>query len=147
MFIEDLLKLGRDVDEALLDAAEAAMKEHFRDTVGAGQDPYGQAWPAAADGSRAMPKAYQDLIWSRIGSAVRIDLLEEYVYNNFGAGGSTDSKSAARDLRFRARKRAGEGGKASKFHAPKRQILPDDRGLPPILRDKILALFAKRVRV
>ena len=142
-----LIALGKKIDKAQLSAAEEALKSFLKETVGQGMSPYGEPWQWTKSGDAPpLAKAFQHIKFSKVGSSVRAEIGEPEVYHNYGAGGSTESASAKRDLAYRARKRKGEGGSTNRFHAPKRCILPDGRGMPAELAEKMQFLFDQKAK-
>jgi len=139
-----LLRLADRIDREFASAAKAAVENHFDATIARGVDPYGEPWAPAEDGGRALPDVRGAVTVTVEGNALIVDLESPYGFHHHGAGGSTESQSAKRSLKFRARKRADAGGTPNKFHAPRRRILFDE-GLPPKLETTIAQLVAKGI--
>jgi hypothetical protein len=138
-----LLRLADRIDREFASAAKAAVENHFDATIARGIDPYGEPWAPAEDGGRALPDVRGAVTVTVEGNALIVDLAAPYGFHHHGAGGSTESQSAKRSLKFRARKRA-DAGTPNKFHAPRRRILFDE-GLPPKLEKTLAELVAKGV--
>lgn len=142
---ELLAGLGADLEEAASAAIEEGTRAHLRATVGRGVDPYGKPWPSSSEGGQALAGA-ADAVQIRVlrGRAVLLTIAPPWVYQHFGAGGSSgESADARRALAGRARRRKASGT-TNKFHAPARKILPDE-GMPPALEAAITKAFQKRV--
>jgi hypothetical protein len=137
---EDLDALARNVDQAVEGAALEGLREHIRATTSAKTDSYGRAWPPGVDGD-VLKNAFANVAIYGGPFYCRARLTTPEVFHHFGAGGSTDTREARRALESRSRKRAKEG-KANRFHAPQRGIIPTDgNGIPPAMRTRILNLL------
>lgn len=130
--------------------AEPAVLEAMQATASAGTTPTGEAWAPRKGGGRALPGARAALTSRVRGNRVEVRLEDpKYLYNNYGAGGSSQTKdakrarsSAKRDRATRAK--AGEKVAKSKFHAPARQIIPMvDDPVPPKVADAVRAAIAR----
>ena len=143
--IDALTRLGSEADELATEAVVEALSEHLKQTLSASSDPYGNSWPAKANGENPLKNVYSAVLFERIGTSARASIFPPEVYHHYGAGGSVDNKAAKSAMNLRKRRRkAGEVG-TNKFHAPRRAIIPDDRGMPDALARKIENLFAKKV--
>jgi hypothetical protein len=100
--IAGLRKLPAIAEQA---AAEAAplVQAAVRATAAAGTDPYGRAWPAKKDGSRAMPDAASAVTATAHGSVVQLKVTGGYAVQNRLSGDA------------------------------RRQVLPDAGRLPPAI--------------
>lgn len=138
---DQLLGLAEKIEAAGTEAAAAALAREMKAAVGAGTTPDGKAWPAKRGGGRALAGAAGGLIFETSEAVASVAISVPLAYHDGGAGGSSDSKGAARAKRYRAKKRKAAGA-SSKFHAPKRQIIPTE--MTPRIRKAILEEFRIR---
>lgn len=138
---DDLLALGAKIRAAGGAAAEAALRREMRATVAAGETPDGDAWPARKRGGKALAGAVAGLRFEASETVASVSVGVPLAYHDGGAGGSSESKGAARAKRYRAKRRK-ETGTQSRFHAPKRQIIPNE--MTPRLRKALLEEFRIR---
>lgn len=138
---DQLLGLAAKIEAAGAEAASAALRREMKATVGAGTAPDGKPWPAKKGGGRALSGAASGLIFETSDAVASVAIGVPLAYHDGGAGGSSDSKGAARAKRYRAKKRKA-AGTASKFHAPKRQIIPTE--MTPRIRKALLEEFRIR---
>lgn len=130
--LDELAELGESLETLNKRAAEEAgpkLLEAVRKTAGAGQTPEGEAWPPGADGQAVLTGAANAIVMAVVGPQIQLSIGVPYVFHDRGAGDSSESKAAKRASAERARKHA-ESGTRSKFHAPRRQILPDSHEFP-----------------
>ncbi len=138
--VESLVTMNEDVARE----AEKPVADVARRSAEAGRAPDGETWaPLANGGGKALKGAAAAITSSAKGTAIRLEIGEPYVFHNHGAGGSSETPNAKR-ARARARRQREATGKASKFHAPKRQILPGPGELPDDMR-KAISTTADRV--
>jgi hypothetical protein len=131
--VEKLQAMNEDVARA----AEKPVAEAARKSASAGQAPDGSAWAPKADGGQALTGAAEAIGSSTKGNQIKLTVGAPYAFHNHGAGGTSQTKEARRE-RSRARKRQADSGKKSKFHAPKRQILPaPGEPIPKAMNDAI----------
>lgn len=122
-FIEGIGKL-QAMNERVAKEAEKPVADVARKSAGAGQAPDGSAWaPRKEDGGQALAGAGDAIKSSAKGNEIKLTIGKPYVFHDGGAGGTSTTKEAKRE-RARTRKRQAASGTKSKFHAPKRQILP-----------------------
>lgn len=138
--VDRLAKMNADVAKA----AEKPIADVSRASAAAGESPSGEAWPDKKDGGKALPGAPGAIESSTTGSRVELKIGKPYVFHNHGAGGSSDSKEAVRHRERSAAKRA-KSGTASKFHAPRRQILPAPGEAIPAEMQSAIAKVAEDV--
>lgn len=119
--------------------AEDPVRLALAKTAYAGTTPSGEDWEPLADGGKALRLAGAAIKMVRSGPRLRATIGKPYVFHNFGAGGSSQTKEARRH-RARTAKAQRASGKKSKFHAPRRQILPDQSDpMPKGVRDAVEA--------
>jgi hypothetical protein len=104
--------------------AEADVLAAARSTAAAGEAPSGEAWPERAEGGKALEGAAAAIESSTKGTRIDLKIGKPYVFHNHGAGGSSMTKEAERH-RKRAEAQRAKSGTKSKFHAPRRQIIPN----------------------
>jgi len=128
----------RRLNERTAKAAEADILAEVRKTAAAGQTPSGDPWPPLADGGKPLAGAAKAISSSVKGARIDLKIGPPWVYHHHGAGGSSQTKEAKRH-RQRAAARHAKGGTKSKFHAPKRQIIPDPGDpIPPPMKAAIV---------
>ena len=135
----ELEALGRRLGEFSSRAARRAAPKvlaALKATAAAGTDPQGKAWPPLAGGGAPMQGAADAISIETSGGDIKAKIGEPWVYLDAGAGGVSQSKDAIRSRKKAAKKQATikrtNTGRASKFHAPRRQILPGpDDPIPP----------------
>lgn len=141
-FIAGVEKL-QAMNERVAKEAEDPVAEVARKNAAAGKAPDGSTWKPKVDGTRALPHAADAITSSVKGNAIKLTVGEPYAFHNHGAGGHSQTKEAKR-MRSRARKRQAASGTKSKFHAPRRQILPDvGEPIPKAMNDAIEASARK----
>lgn len=151
-FIESLENLHR-LNEEVAREAVGDVREALAKTCAAGEAPDGTPWKPLADGAGdPLTGAASALKAEQKGNRVLVRVGPPWVFHHYGAGGSSKTK-AARSARARAAKakaRAAESGekvKASKFHAPRRQMIPDPGDpIPDGVRDACAAAAARVFR-
>lgn len=127
----------RTLNEQVAREAEKGIARVARETAAAGTTPSGEKWPERKDGGKALRGAPNEISSSAKGTRVELKIGTPYVFHNYGAGGSSTTKEAERARKRSAAKRAATGTK-SKFHAPRRQILPDvGEPIPAGMREAI----------
>jgi|GEM_PF-1733002 len=132
------------LNDGIAKEAEKDVADAVRDTARAGTDPYGDAWPALQAGGQALKGAADAIQSSVLGRTITLSVEPPYVYHQFGAGGTSQTKAAERARKRAAHKRE-KTGKRSKFHAPQRMIIPTyTRDIPDGIR-KALKTAAERV--
>jgi hypothetical protein len=134
--VETLGKMNQDVAKA---AVEPVL-EAARATASAGTTPTGEPWAPTKEGGRALPNAAGAITGAAKGTRIDIKIPPPLVYHQFGAGGSSQTKEAKR-----ARARAAKSGTTSKFHAPQRQIIPNQGEPIPEPMKAAIAETAERV--
>jgi hypothetical protein len=137
--VEGLRTLNADVAKA----AEKPVADVARASAAKGQAPDGTAWAPKAEGGQALAGAAGAIESSTKGSTIKLTIGPPYAFHNWGAGGSSTTKGAERE-RKRTAKRQADTGTKSKFHAPKRQILPSSDAVPAAMREAI-AKVAERL--
>lgn len=122
-FIEGVEKI-QAINEQVAREAEKPVADVARKSAAAGQAPDGTAWaPRKEDGAQALRGAPDAIQSSTKGNQIKLTIGPPYAYHNAGAGGSSQTKEAKR-ARARSAKKRSETGTKSRFHAPRRQILP-----------------------
>lgn len=134
----------RGMNELSAKEAEPGVLAAARATASAGQAPDGKPWPKKADGGKALEGAAGAIKSSAKGSRVELAIEPPWTYHHHGAGGSSTTKEAARH-RQRTATRHAEDGTKSKFHAPRRQIIPVQGDPVPAPMKKAIADASKRV--
>ncbi|AKV03189.1 hypothetical protein AKJ09_09852 [Labilithrix luteola] len=134
----------RTLNEQVAREAEEPVADVFRENARRGVTPDGDAWPEKADGGRALPKAADAVESSAQRNRITVKVGAPYVFHNWGAGGSSQTKEAKRRRKHAAKQRE-ESGKKSKFHAPRRQMLPDAGADVPAAVSEVLKDTAARV--
>lgn len=138
--VEKISSLNRDVAVA----AEKPVAAVARASAARGESPSGEAWAPKKDGGKALEGAAAAIDSSVDGSKIVLTIGAPFVFHNHGAGGSSTTKEAERH-RQRTASRQAKSGTSSKFHAPKRQILPGaGEGVPADMKETI-GDVAKRV--
>lgn len=141
-FIAGVEKLGR-LNEQVAKEAEADVLAAARATADAGQAPDGSAWPAKKDGGKPLPGAGAAIKSSTKGNRIALTIGPPWTFHHHGAGGSSTTKEAERHRKRAAAQRAASGAK-SKFHAPRRQILPvHGDPIPGPMKEAIAAAAAR----
>jgi len=131
--VERLGLMNRDVAKA----AEKPVADVARKAAAAGESPSGEPWAPKKDGGKALEGAAGAIESSVEGAKVVLTIGKPYVFHNHGAGGSSTTKEAERH-RQRTTARQASTGTSSKFHAPKRQILPAaGEGVPEPMKSAI----------
>lgn len=132
--VEKLQAMNADVARE----AEKPVADVARKSAADGKAPDGSPWaPKKDDGGRALKDAGSAVASSTKGNQIKLTVGTPYAFHNSGAGGTSQTKEAKR-MRARTRKRQAETGKKSKFHAPKRQILPaSGEPIPKAMSDAI----------
>jgi hypothetical protein len=113
----------RTLNEQVAKAAEAGVKAAARASADAAETPSGEEWPELADGGKALRGAGAAIESSTKRNRIDLKIGKPFVFHNHGAGGSSTTKEAVRQRKRAAAERA-KSGTTSKFHAPRRQILP-----------------------
>lgn len=117
--------------------AEEPVRLALAATARAGESPTGEEWAPRQDGSQALPLAGASIALARSGPRLKATIGMPYVYHQHGAGGSSQTKEAKRH-RARTAKAQAASGKKSKFHSPRRQILPAPGDpMPPRVRKAV----------
>lgn len=130
-------------EEAAKEAAPDVLAA-LQETAAAGTAPTGEPWPAKADGGRALAGAAKAIKVTTKGTQVVATIGPPEGYHHWGAGGSSQTKKAIQ-ARARSARAAAAAGTRSKFHAPRRKILPDPGDeIPPAVNDAMRDA-AKRV--
>lgn len=133
----------RTMNEQVAKVAEPGVAAVARASAAAGEAPDGEAWPARKEGGKALPGAAAAITSSSKGSRIELKIGAPYVFHNHGAGGHSESKEAVRHRKRSASEHA-KSGTSSKFHAPRRQILPDPgEPIPAEMNDAIQAAAAR----
>lgn len=123
----------RTMNEQVAKAALEPVTEAARATAAAGTSPTGDPWAPTKDGAKALPNAAAAIKGSTSGTRIALAIPPPLVFHNFGAGGSSTTKEAKR-----ARSRQASSGTNSKFHAPQRQIIPNqNEPIPAPMKDAI----------
>lgn len=104
--------------------AEDPVRMALAATARAGTTPSGEDWEPLHDGRAPLTAAGGAIKMVRSGPRLRATIGMPYVFHQHGAGGTSDTKAAKRH-RARTAKAQAASGKKSKFHAPRRQILPE----------------------
>ena len=143
--VESLRAFNEDVAKAAEPKVLAAMQE----TVAKGEAPDGSEWPALADGGKPLEGAAKAIKSSVKGNRIDLTVGPPYVFHNHGAGGHSDTKEAVRARKASEVRRAKSGTK-SKFHAPRRQILPESgepipAGVNTAIEEAATTVFRKAV--
>jgi hypothetical protein len=123
--LERCTRLSEEQARRAAPGISAALKR----TAAAGTSPSGESWPSTKEGGKALAGAAAAIVVEQRGRRVTARIGPPYVFHNYGAGGSSQTKDAKRRRAFGARQRAksaaaGESVAKSKFHAPQRQIIP-----------------------
>lgn len=135
-FIEGVENLRR-LNETVAKEAEKDVADAVRETARQAQTPTGEAWaPRKEDGGLALRGAADAIESSTKGTAIVLRIGPPWVFHHYGAGGSSTTKGAER-LRKKSSARRAELGQKSKFHAPRRQILPNPSDVPESVREAI----------
>lgn len=113
----------RETNEKVAAAAEKDVGDALRADLNAGRGPDGAAWPELDGGGRALEGAAAALTTETKGARIIFRIGKPWVFHHHGAGGTSTSKDAVRS-RARSASKHAKGGTSSKFHAPRRQILP-----------------------
>lgn len=134
----------RTMNEQVAKEAEEDVADVARKSAQAAVDPDGNPWPDREEGGKALRGAAAALESRAWGNRIMLSIGPPYVFHNWGAGGSSQTKAAER-ARARASAKRAKSGTQSKFHAPRRQILPEaGEKIPEKMREAIDAA-AKRV--
>lgn len=141
-FIAGVEKL-REMNERVAKEALPAVAEIARSSPAAGRTPDGEAWPDKQEGGRALTKSPDEIEVTTKGNRIVMKIGRPYVYHHHGAGGWSTSKKAEASRKSAERKRA-KSGTTSKFHAPRRQIIPVGDAIPSAMNEAV-AEVAKRV--
>jgi hypothetical protein len=145
--VESLGKLNANVAKAALEP----VTEIARETAAAGTTPKGEKWaPHRADSEQPLPGADAAIQSSASGTKIELGIGAPWVFHQHGAGGHSQTKEALRARKRAATTRA-KSGTESKFHAPRRQIIPaPGDALPPKMAEAIKEaasdVFGKAVR-
>lgn len=137
--VESLRTLNEDVAKAAADDVGDVVRSNVEKAI----TPDGAAWPERKGGGTALSGAEDEIEADAKGSSVVVQLSPPLTFHNWGAGGSSTTKNAERARKRTAAKQASTGVR-SKFHAPKRQILPDPNDIPKAIRD-VITTHAKRI--
>ncbi len=143
--VERLSRMNAEVAKAALEP----VTEAARASASAGETPTGEAWAPLADGGQALPGAAGAITSSATGTRIELRVGKPYVFHQHGAGGHSTTKEAER-ARAKTKARQAKTGTNSKFHAPRRQILPDPGDAIPgpmkeALREAAAVVFGKAV--
>jgi hypothetical protein len=138
--VESLATLNEEVAKA----AETPVADVVRATAAKASTPDGEAWAPRSGGGKALAGAAAAITSSVRGNRITVSIGPPYVYHNWGSGGSSTTKAAKR-ARSKATAARAASGTRSKFHAPKRQIIPD--AAEPIPADINAAIKATAERV
>lgn len=125
--IDELDKLAdalEDFDERVAERAGPEVLKALQKTVRAQQEPDGTPWPPSSNGGAVLTQAASAMALTVTKGDIKIRLEAPYVFHDYGAGGQSQSKEALR-ARARAERNRAKGGTKSKFHAPRRKMLPD----------------------
>lgn len=134
----------RTMNEQVAKVAEPGVADVARESARAAQSPSGESWPDRKEGGKALAGAAAAIESSARGSQIKLTIGKPYVFHNHGAGGSSTTKEAIRSRKATAARQASSGTK-SKFHAPKRQILPAAGEPIPADMNEAIADAADRV--
>lgn len=127
--------VARDAEKPVADVA--------RKSAASGHAPDGTAWAPRKEGGPALSGAAEAIASSTKANVIKLAVDAPYAFHNHGAGGSSQTKEAKR-ARSATKKRQAESGTKSKFHAPKRQILPaPGEPIPAAMNDAIEKSAAK----
>lgn len=140
-FIEGVESL-RSLNEDVAKAAEKPVAGVLRESAAAGAAPDGSAWPDKKEGGKALQGAASAIQSRTQGSTIVLSIGAPYAYHNHGAGGHSQTSKAKASRRATAARQA-ESGTKSKFHAPRRQILPEGDEMPAKIRDEVEAAARK----
>jgi hypothetical protein len=113
----------RTLSQQVAKAAEEGVRSAAQASADRAETPTGEAWPELADGGKALRGAGAAIESSTKGTRIELKIGTPEVFHNHGAGGSSTTKEAERRRR-RAEVDRAKSGTKSKFHAPRRQILP-----------------------
>ena len=143
--VEALVSLNVDVARE----SAAAVRAEVAKTAASGTTPYGEAWPVTVDGGKPLPGVGDAISVETRATRIMLRIGPPWVFHHYGAGGSSQTKAAKARRRYTERKRAEAAaagkGVRSRFHAPRRQVLPDPgQELPPRVR-AVLVANAKRI--
>lgn len=149
---EFLARLGAALDMATEVAEEAlpAVRAALASTADARTAPDGTPWAPTKQGAPALPGASRAIGVSLAGRTFIVTLDElRWIAHNFGAGGSSQSSEAIKARKRRDGERASGQRAASRFHAPKRQIIPHTgeplpEGVRKALEDAAKTVAARR---
>jgi len=109
--------LGR-MNAAVAVEAEQPVADVVRRTAARGTTPTGEKWPEKKEGGQALEGAAAAVQSSVKGNTIKITIGQPFVFHNYG-------------------------GSSGKFHAPRRQILPDAGTVPDGMREAIKKSAAK----
>lgn len=113
----------RELNEKVAKAAVEPVAEVARASAAAGETPAGETWAPRKDGGKPLAGAAAAIKPSSKGTQIILQVGPPFVFHHWGAGGSSTTKKAQQERARHARAAAASGTK-SKFHAPRRQILP-----------------------
>lgn len=142
-FIASVEKL-RQLNELVAKDAQPEVAAVARKSATAAETPSGDPWPPLKGGGAALRGAAAAIEASTKGNRVVLKIGPPYGFHTWGAGGSSTSKKAEHARKTAAKQHATAGTK-SKFHAPRRQILPAPG--EPIPEDMKAAVEASAKRV
>jgi hypothetical protein len=138
--IEQLGELNERVAAAAVEPVAGVVRSNIDRNVG----PDGEPWPERQEGGKALRGASEALTASAKGNRITLSVGPPYAFHNWGAGGSSTTKKAESERR-RTSARQAKSGTTSKFHAPKRQILPIAGEKLPEPIAEVLADTAKQI--
>lgn len=142
-FIASCEKL-QQLNELAAKEAEKPVADVIRASAAKATAPDGEPWEPKAEGGKALRGAAHAVASSVKGKTIEVKIGPPYVFHNYGSGGSVQTKSAERS-RARAEKRREKTGIKSKFHAPRRKIVPASDDPVPEKIVEVLRAATKRV--
>lgn len=120
-------RLGNFAEGAAKRAAPKVLAA-LKSTAAAGTAPDGTPWAPLKGGGKPLEGAAGAITLEVSGATLKAKIGEPWVYQDAGAGGASTSKDAERARKKATKKqetiKKTHTGRASKFHAPRRQILP-----------------------
>jgi hypothetical protein len=133
----------RTLNERVAKEAEKDVLAAARETAAEGAAPDGTAWLPRADGGKPLEGAASAIESSSKGPQIQLRVGKPHVFHQHGAGGTSTTKDAIRARRASEARRA-KGGFRSKFHAPRRQIIPKPGDpIPEPIKRAIAAVVAR----
>lgn len=142
-FIERVESL-RTINETVAKEAEKDVVDVARQSARAAETPNGEPWPELKDGGKALHGAANAIKSTVKGNRIVLTIGKPFVFHQHGAGGSSKTKQAVRDRKRTSERQASTGTK-SKFHSPRRQILPTAEDSTPKDMSEAIEAASKRV--